>query len=133
MDDRTARLLGALDPVGVSLLLEMLRGPTTEHALLHAAEIADQSLGNRRLHRLRDALVIAQEAGKPRAPRRLWAIVHPEETDALLNAVFALSEAIDVRDSVRRLEAMRKLKSTRAERLDIRLVGGRSLRRPRTP
>lgn len=44
-----------------------------------------------------------------------------------------LAGDLAARDSVRRLEAMRKLKSTRAERLDIRLVGGRSLRRPRTP
>jgi len=126
MDDRTARLLEALDPVGVSLLLELLGKPAAEHELLEAAE-ASQSTANRRLDRLRRARLIAQEAGKRRAPGRLWAVVHPEEIEALLTALFALADAIEALDQSRREEAKRKLKRARAERLGIRPVDNRDV------
>jgi predicted transcriptional regulator len=126
MDDRTARLLEALDPVSVSLLLELLGKPATEHELLESAE-ASQSTANRRLDRLRRARLIAQEPGKRRAPGRLWTVMHPEETEALLTAIFALADAIEALDQSRREEAKRKLKRARAERLGIRPVDNRDV------
>jgi hypothetical protein len=126
MDDRTARMLGALDPVGVSLLLELLPGPRTEVELLAAADEPGQSTGNRRLHRLRQAGLVAQEAGDARAPGRLWSVAHPAETETLLCAVLALSEAIDAKDRTRRAQAARKLRRARAKRLGIRSVSDQS-------
>jgi predicted transcriptional regulator len=126
MDDRTARLLEALDPVSVSLLLELLGKPATEHELLESAE-ASQSTANRRLDRLRRARLIAQEPGKRRAPGRLWTVVHPEETEVLLTALFALADAIEALDQSRREEAKRQLKRARAERLGIRPVDNRDV------
>lgn len=122
MDDRTAQLLGALDPLGVSLLVELLSKAATEHELLAGTEASSQPAANRRLERLRRARLIAQEHGKLRAPGRLWTVIHPEETEALLTALFALSDAIDAHDRVRREEAKRKLKRARTERLGIRRV-----------
>lgn len=122
MDDRTAELLEALDPVGAGFLAELLQGPAMEHELVDAVEAASQPTANRRLERLRRARLVTQEAGKPRAPGRLWAVVHPEETDALLTALLALAAAIDARDQARRKEATRKLKRARAKRLGIRAV-----------
>lgn len=126
MDDRTARLLGALDSVGVSLLLELLNGPRTEVHLLAAADEPGQPTGNRRLHRLREAGLVTQEAGNARAPGRLWSLAHPDETEALLTALFAVSEAIDARDRARREAAARKLKRARAKRLGIRGISNQS-------
>lgn len=122
MDDRTARLLDALEAVGVDLLVELLPRPSTEHELLTTAEDADQTTVNRRLHRLRKTGVVAQETGKARAPGRLWTVVHPAETEALLEALFALARAIDERDRERRDEAEHKLKLAKAGRLGIRAV-----------
>lgn len=126
MDDRTARLLGALDSVGVSLLLELLNAPQTEVALLAAADEPGQPTGNRRLHRLREAGMVTQEAGNSRAPGRLWSVAHPAETEALLAALFAVSEAIDASDRARREVAARKLRRARAKRLGIRGVSDQS-------
>lgn len=128
MDDRTAHLLDALDPVGASLLLELLAKEATEHGLIGALEAASQPTTNRRLERLRRARLIAQEPGKRRAPGRLWTVVHPEETEALLNALLELSEAIDARDRQRRREARRRLKRIRAERLSLRRLEDRGTR-----
>lgn len=125
MDDRTTRLLEALDPVGFSLLLELLGQASTENNLIERVPGASQSTTNRRLERLRRARLIEQEPGKRRAPGRLWTVVHPDETEALLTALFALADAIDARDRIRREQTKRKLKRTRSQRLGIRRVDNR--------
>lgn len=124
MDDRTAKLLDALDPVAVDLLVELVAEAATEDELLPSLDQASQPTANRRLHRLRQARLLVQEAGKPHAPGRLWVAVHPAETEALLSALFALSEAIDAQDKKRRDQARRKLKQARAARLGIHEADG---------
>jgi hypothetical protein len=96
--DRTAPLLHSLDAIGVALLLELLAGPATEAELIAANTGADQSTTNRRLHSLKRARLVTQEAGKDRAPGRRWTVVHPAETEALLDALLTLSEEIDARN-----------------------------------
>lgn len=120
MDNRTANLLDALDPVAVEVLAELLREPLTEAELIDAVSASSQPTAHRRIQRLRKAGVIANEPGKPHAPNRLWTILHPTETDALISALLALSDAIDARAKTRRKEAQRKLKLARAARLGIR-------------
>lgn len=122
MDDRTAKLLDALDSTAVALLVELVAGPATEDELIASLDEASQPTANRKLHRLKQARILAQEAGKPHAPGRLWTVVHPAETEALLSALLALSEAIDVLDKKRRDQARRKLKQARAKRLGVRRV-----------
>lgn len=119
-------MLGALDPVGASLLLELLASPRTEVDLLAAAGEPAQPTGNRHLHRLKAAGLVAQEDGKARAPGRAWSVVHLPETEALLNALLALSDAIEAADSARREQARRKLRRARAGRLGIREARRRS-------
>lgn len=119
VDGRTARVLGALDPVGASLLLELLAGPRKEVDLLAAVNEPAQPTGNRRLHRLKAAGVVTREDGKARAPGRAWSIAHRAETESLLDALFALSDAIEAADRARRDQARRKLRRARADRLGI--------------
>jgi hypothetical protein len=123
MDDRTAKTLDSLDPLSVDLLVELLDEAMTEAELIEAVEEASQPSANRRLARLRDSRLISQETGKARAPGRLWIVVHPAETAALLTALFDLADAIDAKDRQRRANARRKLKRARAKRLEIRRVG----------
>jgi hypothetical protein len=124
MDDRTALLLDALDGVGVSLLVELLGDPATEATLVDALTEATQSTVNRRLARLRKARLVAQEPGNVQAPGRPWIVVHPVETEALLTALFSLSETIEAKDRQRRKTATQKLKRARAARLGLRSVHG---------
>lgn len=119
MDDRTAQLLDALDPVAVAILLELIAAPATEAEILSALEGVSQPSANRRLERLRRARIIARETGKRRAPGRLWTLVHTEETGALLQSLLTLSEAIETDDTARRAAAKRKLARARAERVNI--------------
>lgn len=120
MDTRTANLLDALDPVAVEILVELLREPLTEAELMDAVSASSQPTAHRRIQRLRKAGIVANEPGKPHAPNRLWTVLHPAETDALLTALFGLSGAIDATAKTRRKEAERKLKLARAARLGIR-------------
>ncbi len=122
MDDRTSRLLEALDPVGVELLVELLAETATEATLVAAVRESSQAPVNRRLQRLRSARLVFQEAGARRAPGRFWSVVHPAETEALLGALFDLSDTIDARDRGRRAQARRRVKRARAARLGIRRV-----------
>jgi DNA-binding transcriptional ArsR family regulator len=124
VDARTATLLEALDPVAVAILVELVAGPATEAELVRALDEGSQPTAHRKLNRLRRAGMLAQEAGKPHAPNRLWTVLHPAETEALLEALFELSEAIDRRAKSRRDAARRKLKRARAARLGIREAGG---------
>ncbi len=122
MDDRTSRLLDALDPLGASLLLELLDDPATEVQLIEAVGQVEQWTVNRKLAQLGHARLVAQESGKARAPGRLWTVVHVEETEALLAALLALSDAIDSQDKARRDKARLKLMRARAARIGIRRV-----------
>lgn len=113
-------MLDALDPVAVEILVELLGEPLTEAELTKAISAPSQPTAHRRLHRLARAGVIANEPGNPHAPNRLWTVLHPEETDALVTALLGLSAAIDARASMRRREAQRQLKLARATRLGMR-------------
>jgi hypothetical protein len=123
VDARTTHLLGALDHLGVALLIELLEEASTESALVAALRPTSQPTVNRRLQRLSRARLVAQEPGGHGAPGRMWAVIHRAETEALLGALFALSEAIDVRDRARRQQARRRLKRARAGRLGIKAAG----------
>jgi hypothetical protein len=123
MDDRTTHVLDSLDPVSVAFLLQLLQSPATEAELVTSSDDTTQPTGNRRLHRLRQAGLVAQEPGRHRAPGRRWTVPHAEETNALLTALFALSDVIEARDRARREVAKRKLRRARAARLGIRRVG----------
>jgi hypothetical protein len=122
VDDTTTRVLAALDPVGAALLLELLGGARTEVDLLAAVNEPIQPTGNRRLHRMRTAGVVTQEEGLTHAPGRKWAVAHPSETETLLEALFALSDAIQAADRARRDRERRRLRRARANRLGIRDV-----------
>lgn len=125
MDLRTGNLLDSLGAVPTALLLELLSGPATEAELVSRLEDASQPTANRHLHELRRAGVVAQEAGKRRAPGRLWTLVHPSETEAVLNTILDLAEAIDALSAERRREARKQLATARAARLGIREAGPR--------
>lgn len=122
MDDRTARILNALDPVSLTFLLRLLERPLTEADLVASCDDATQPTTNRRLHRLRDAGLVKQESGKRRAPGRQWTALHVDETHALLTSLFGLSDAVEARGRAQRAAAKRKLKRARAARLGIRRV-----------
>lgn len=122
MDDRTARVLNALDPVSVTFLLQLLEQTATEVELVTLYEAASQPTGNRRLHRLKQAGLVAQDPGRHQAPGRSWTVAHPDETNALLMALFGLSDAIDARDRALREAVRQKLKRARAARLGIHRV-----------
>ena len=113
-------MLGALDSVGVSLLLELLNGPRTEAELLAAVGEATQPTGNRRLHRLKDVGLVSQQAGTRRGPGRPWSLAQPAETEVWLAALFALSDAIERDDSARRASASREVRRARAKRVGHR-------------
>jgi hypothetical protein len=123
VDDRTALLLEALDAVSVSILVELLdRSAATEASLVEALAGPTQPTVNRRLSRLRDARLISQTPGNLRAPGRRWTVVHPEETQALLHAVFKLSDVVDAHDRERREASKRKLLRARAARIGMSVV-----------
>ncbi|HWK26177.1 MAG TPA: helix-turn-helix domain-containing protein [Solirubrobacter sp.] len=123
MDDRTTRILEALDAVGVALLVQLIGQPATEAELVDALADASQSTVNRRLSRLRDAGLVSQDPGNLKAPGRAWKIVHPTETDTLISALLLLSDAVEAKDRSRRELAKRSLSKARATRLGIRVVG----------
>lgn len=122
MDATTESLLDALDSVAVEILVELLREPLTEAELTDAVSASSQPTAHRRIQNLRKAGVIANEPGKAHAPNRLWTVLHPSETDALVTGLFGLSDAVDARTKTRRKEAQRKLKLARASRIGIREV-----------
>lgn len=97
-----------------------MTGPATEAELAASVDANSQPTAHRRLKRLSDVRLITREGGKSRAPGRLWTVVHPDETGALLDALLALADAIESRDKTRREAVKRKLKLARAERLGIR-------------
>lgn len=119
-------LLDTLGPVPAALLFELLSGPATEAELLARLDGASQATANRHLHDLRQAGIVAQEVGKPRAPGRLWSLVHPPETEALLNAILDLADAIDARNAQRRAKARKQLEKARATRIGLAPVDERS-------
>lgn len=102
------------------MLLELLNDPRTEVDLLAVMNEPIQPTGNRRLHRLRAAGLVTQEEGPTHAPGRRWAVAHPAETESLLEALFALSDAIQAADRGRRDRERRRLRRARARRLGIR-------------
>src|ERR1700733_11054288 len=121
MDDRTTRVLEALDPVGIELLLELLADPATEASLADSIG-ATQPTVNRRLTRLANAGLISQKAAKPHTPGLQWGINHPEPTDAVLQRMFALSDAIEKAGHRQRESTKRRLAQARAKRLGIHEV-----------
>jgi DNA-binding transcriptional ArsR family regulator len=126
VDLRTLNLLDALGPAPAALLFELLSGPATEAELLARLDDGSQATANRHLHDLRRAGIVAQEVGKPRAPGRLWSLVHPPETEALLSATLDLADAIDARNAQRRAAARKQLRKARAARVGLTPVDERS-------
>ena len=122
MDDRTTEVLEALDPVGASLLLELLAGPATEAELINAIDGLGQSTANRRLSKLARAGFVEQAPGKPRATGRQWRTIHPDVTSALLSAVLDVADAVDVRQKARRNAARARLERGSRERANLRVV-----------
>lgn len=123
MDLRTTQIVDALDPTGVEILLELVSSPATEAELLNRLGVVSQPNANRKLDRLERLGLVTREAGKPHAPGRLWTLVHPAETEALLGTLFDLGEAIDAADQAKRKAARTKLRLARAARLGIREAG----------
>ena len=118
MDDRTTRLLEALDPVGVELLLELLAESATEASLADSIG-ATQPTVHRRLRRLANAGLISHEVARPHTPGLRWSINHPEQIDAVLQRIFDLADAIEKAEQTQRENAKRRLTQARAERLGI--------------
>jgi|SRR5450755_2265709 DNA-binding HxlR family transcriptional regulator len=108
--------------MSAAVLLELLTGPARESELVEALDGADQSGVNRRLHSLGQAGLVTQEAGKQRAPRRIWAVAHPAETEQLLDALISLSEAVAARDQEDRQDVRARIRQARARRLGIGAV-----------
>jgi predicted transcriptional regulator len=119
VDHRTRTLLLALDDVAVSLLLQLLAGDATEAELADRVD-ATQSTVNRRLQRLATAGVIAQTAGKKKAPGRPWRVVHPEEVDTMLTAVLDLSERIDESEAAKRSGMKNQIRKGRQHRRNLK-------------
>lgn len=117
-------MVAGLDPIGFELLLALLTKASTEAELLERLPNISQATVNRRLDRLRDAGVVSQEPGRRRAPGRPWTVQHPSETEAVLDALLTLAEAIDARERMERTQARRRLKRARAARLGICEAGG---------
>lgn len=124
MDARTALTLAALDETAAAVLLTLLEGPATEAELLATVAPSQPTL-NRHLEKLRRSGLIVREPGRLKAPGRAWSLAHPEETDALLTAGFALSDAIAAREATAREAAKRRVLLARAKRRGLRVVGRR--------
>lgn len=125
MDDRTTRLLDALDPMGVEVLLELLAGAATEAGLVEAIEDATQPTINRRLGRLADAGLVSHEAGKPHTPGLQWSVNHPQETDTLLQRMLDLVDTVDSASREQREAAKQRLTRARTRRLGLYDAGQR--------
>jgi predicted transcriptional regulator len=123
VDDQTARILGALDPVGVELLLMLLAEPMTEASLVEAMVDVKQPTVHRRLARLADAGLIVHEVGPPHTPGLLWSVRHSQEIDAVLQRLLDLSDAVAEAGRAQRTEARRRLRLARADRRGFRDVG----------
>lgn len=123
MDERTGRLLDALEHPGAAMLLELLAEPATEGTLVGSVNDAAQATANRRLARLADLRLIERESGSWRAPGRRWSLTQPDETDSLLQAAIGLSEALAAREERERNAAQRKLRAGRAKRRGLREAG----------
>jgi DNA-binding HxlR family transcriptional regulator len=124
MDGRMAQLLQALDATSADVLLELIAGPARESELIAALSHVDQSTVNRRLHTLREAGLVSQEAGKHRAPGRAWKLAHTAETEQLLDALVSLRGAVAARDQEERADIRTRLRQARARRLGVREVKG---------
>jgi predicted transcriptional regulator len=122
VDDRTTRILEALDSVGLEVLLALLAAPSTEADLVEAAENATQSTINRRLARLADAGLADHEAGKAHATGLKWSVNHAQEVDAVLQRIFDLADAVEQTATEQRETAKRQLTQARASRLGVRAV-----------
>jgi DNA-binding HxlR family transcriptional regulator len=122
VDLRTAQIVGALDGTAASILLELLEQPSTEADLIAKIGEPSQPTMNRRLERLEHVGLVQHEPGKPKAPGRLWSVVHVDETTKLLDAMLLLSDVVEATDAARRRAAARRLKRARASRLGLKLV-----------
>lgn len=122
MDRVTENLLVALDPVAVELLLALLASPLTEAELVETTGSLGQPTCNRRLHRLRVAGLVGQEDGRAHAPGRCWAVQHVDETEALLEALLGLADAVEAENRAARKGVRSRLLLSRARRLGIRSV-----------
>jgi DNA-binding HxlR family transcriptional regulator len=124
MDVRTSQLLTTLDPLATDLLLNLLPEALTEKELLRAVGDVPQPTMHRRLKSLAKAGMIRQSVGPDPARSLPWSVVAPHETVDLLDALFALADALDSADRHERSRARESMASVRQNKASLRLVGG---------
>lgn len=113
MDDRTARILGALDPEGVELLLLLLAGSATGQELAEHVPYSQPTV-HRRLDTLADAGLIWRTAGTKHSPNRPWEVAHATETDALMQSLLDLADCTESVSTAARKESRDLLSRSRA-------------------
>jgi len=115
MDDRTARILGALDPESIDLLLLLLGGDATTQELTAAVSYS-QSTVHRRLEGLVDAGLIWRRSGTKHSPNRPWQVAHPAETDAVIQGLLDLADRTESVSATARKDSRALLDRSRVAR-----------------
>jgi DNA-binding IclR family transcriptional regulator len=121
MDDRTTRILGALDGGGVDLLLALLGRAATEQELAGVVPFS-RSTVHRRLEALADAGLIARAGGIKHSPNRPWEITHTAETDTLIQSLLDLADRAESASAAARQDSRALLNRSRASRSGLRAV-----------
>lgn len=113
MDDRTTRILGALDGGGVDLLLALLDQSATEQELADMVPFS-RSTVHRRLDALADAGLIGRAPGSKHSPNRPWEVAHTTETGALIQRLLDLADCTESVSTAARKESRDLLSRSRA-------------------
>jgi DNA-binding HxlR family transcriptional regulator len=122
VDRQTASLIDVLRHPGATFLARLLEGPATEAELMEDVTGATQPTGNRRLARMERAGLIEREGDGWRAPGRRWAVVHPQEVDAVIAAAADLADAVAERERRQRAAMRQRQRRARARRLGVHQV-----------
>jgi DNA-binding IclR family transcriptional regulator len=112
MDDRTARILRALSPESVDLLLVLMGGSATEKQLVDALPYSLSTV-HRRLDVLADAGLLWHEPGVKHEPNRPWQVAHAAETDALMQSLLDLADRTESMSTAARKESRDLLSRSR--------------------
>lgn len=121
MDDRTARILRALNPEGVDLLLLLLDAPATEQQLTDNLPCSLSTV-HRRLSALADAGLVEHQEGVKYGPHRPWRVLHAAETDSLIRSLLDLADRAESASTSARNESRATLGRARAARSGLRSV-----------
>jgi len=122
VDAQTTSLLDALAHPGAALVLALCEGEATEADLLSAVGATSQATANRRLGELERLGLVERDSGKAKAPGRVWRLVEPAPTEALLRAALDLADILATSEQRRRQAAKRRLKRAHAARVGMRRV-----------